>query len=105
MNSMLGVQVDSRSMVLRRFGQLWRGLPQHSVLSTSCQPRPAYPVRHGLWHPMDSATRASGIARLMPNYAFERTAKRCGWRAAGARNIVAPAARFKRLCAAAQRKR
>jgi len=105
MNSKLGVQVDSRSTALRRFRQHWRELPQHSVLSTSSQPRPAYPVRHGLWHPMVSATRASEIARLMPNYAFERTAKRRGWRAARVQRDFTLAAHWLGLARPAQRGR
>jgi len=43
-------------------------------------------------------------ARL-PNYALERSVTRWLWRAAGARTIIAPAARWPRLARPAQRGR
>jgi len=45
------------------------------------------------------------VARLMSNYALERSVKSWGRRAAGARTIFAPAARYPRSTAAAQRGR
>jgi hypothetical protein len=42
---------------------------------------------------------------LLSNYALERSVKPCGWRAAGARTIVAPAARWPRLARPAHRGR
>jgi hypothetical protein len=65
------------------FRQLWQALWQHSVLSASCQAQSAYAIRHGSWHPMDRAPGASGITRLMPNYALERSVK--VWRVGAAR--------------------
>jgi hypothetical protein len=40
---------------------------------------------------------------MRPNYALERAVKACGWRAAGAQKIIAPAARWPSSCPAAQR--
>ena len=42
---------------------------------------------------------------LRSNYALERSVRRCGWRAAGARKIFAPAARRFCLARPAQRER
>jgi hypothetical protein len=63
----------------------------------SCSPRFVAPIA--------SATRASGIAGLMPNYALERSVKGLCKRAAGARTIIAPAARWYGLARPAQRGR
>jgi len=45
------------------------------------------------------------LADVKPNYALERSVTGSSERAAGARTIVAPAARWQRWCAAAQRGR
>jgi len=105
MNSELSCAVVGLPIVLRHFGQLWLGGWPHSVLSVLEHSRPAYPVRHGSWHPLDRASRASGITRLMPNYALERSVRACGWRAAGARRDFAPAARWNGFARPAQRGR
>ena len=42
---------------------------------------------------------------MLPNYALERSAKGCGWRAAGAPEEFAPAARWNGLTRPAQRGR
>jgi len=87
------------------FRQLWQALWQHSVLSASCQAQSAYAIRHGSWHPMDRAPGASGITRLMPNYALERSVK--AWRAGAARawESLARAAPGRRSARPAQRGR
>ena len=105
MKSIWGIQAASRTTAPWRFGQLWPARQQHSVLYPSVPTRPAYPVGTGSWHPVVSATRASGIAGLMSNYALERSVKRRSERAAGARTIIAPAARWQRLARPAQRGR
>ena len=63
----------------------------------SCSPRAVAPVVR--------ATMASGITGLMPNYAFERSVKGCGWRAARVQRDFTLAARWYGLARPAQRGR
>jgi hypothetical protein len=85
-------------------------LPQVLVAAaSSVLPTPQLRVGRTMWHrlvnPVELAIGSTRTARMLPNYALERSVNCWGKRAAGARTIIAPAARRPRIARTAQRGR